>query len=170
DETRRHVLTGEHDRLTGGPRREHPLFDPIHERRHDGAVLVDHRDARLDHVRLRSRLDRPQDHVDIVGVEEVVAAEDRDVRRRRTADGLAIVLRDAEVPLVAHIGDAIVVDRGEPPRDRLIGIAVVDHDQAPVGIALGADRGHRLEQQVGVAPEGTEDLQGHPSTPHPVIL
>jgi hypothetical protein len=42
--------------------------------------------------------------------------------------------------------------------DPRVGVAVVDHDQGPVGIGLGADTVHGREQEVRISPERDEDL------------
>ncbi len=144
-------------------RPDQPLLDPVGQRQGLVAVLVDHADARLDHRGLRELRVDAQDLLDVVRQKAVVAAEVDQQRLGGHADGGAEVGHQPLVDGLAVVGDARVVEFGDPVADLERGVGVVDDRQPPLVAGLGQDAVDGLLHQGRVSPVGDEDLHGHRS-------
>src|SRR6218665_255797 len=96
---------------------------------------------------------------------EVVASEDCDVFTTCSTDRFPVVFCDAEIDLVTHVRDSLVIELLEILAYRIVRIAVVKYRHRPVSPRLGTHGLDGLEQQVGLAPEWDKDLRYHRFTP-----
>src|SRR5699024_3611327 len=133
---------------------------------HGGAVLVDHTDAHLHHGRVRDRGEPVRHHLQVVGQHDVVGAHHHHDRSRDHAQAFAVVAVGAEVLLVLLVRHSAVAG-GELTHvaGRLgIRVAVVDHHQAEIPVALREDTVHGLLEVVDVPVVREHHVNGHRGT------
>ncbi len=133
-------------------------LDPVAQRVDLGAVLVDDPDTDLDDRGVGVRRVGGADGGQEAGFEQVVAAQEHHQVGGRQVAAPCVVAGGPQVGLVADVADPRVALGGEVLGHGRVRVAVVDDDQAPVGVGLGAHAVHGREQQLGLAPEGHEDL------------
>ena len=73
-------------------------------------MLVNHHHARLEDARLRVGRRRINQPLHIVRQHHVVSAHDRDQLVLHEGEAFAVVAVRAQVLLVAHIGDALIIE------------------------------------------------------------
>jgi len=130
------------------------------------ADLVDHHDTRLEHACPWITLGSIDEPVDIVREHDVVGPHDLHERVLDEGQALAVIAVGPEVGLIAHVGDAGVLQGVEPARNRVVRIAVIDDDQPPVRIRLAQDGPDSLLHHGHIAVEREEDVDSHEGAFH----
>ena len=97
----------------------------------------------------------------IVGEHDVISTHDGDQLVLHESQALTVVRVRTQVLLITHVGDALVLERLEPAGNRVIRVAVIDNNQAPVRVGLTDHRQHSLLHHGDVAVVGEQNINGH---------
>ena len=97
----------------------------------------------------------------IVGEHDVVSTHDGDQLVLHECQALAVVRVRAQVGFITHVGDALILQRLEPAGNRVVWVAVINNNQAPVRVGLADHRQHSLLHHGDVAVVGEQNINGH---------
>ena len=97
----------------------------------------------------------------VVGEHNVVSTHDGDQLVLHEGQALTVVRVCTQVGFITHVGDALVLQRLEPAGNRVVRVAVINNDQAPVRIGLTDHRQHSLLHHGDVAVVGEQNINGH---------
>ena len=97
----------------------------------------------------------------VVGEHDVVGTHDGDQFVLHEGQALAVVCVRTQVGFVAHVGDALVLQGLEPAGNRVVRVAVIHHDQAPVRVGLTDHGQHGLLHHGNVAVVREQNINGH---------
>ena len=107
---------------------------------------------------LRRRIHQP---LHIVGEHDIISTHDGDQVILYEGQALAVITVRAQVLLVTHVGDALILERLEPAGNRVVRVAVIDNNHAPVRVGLTDHRQHSLLHHGNVAVVGEQNINGH---------
>ena len=125
-------------------RRTVVFFRALHKGIRQRIILVDNHHTGLENTGFWVGGGRVYQPLHIVGEHHVVRAHNGYEIVLYEGQTLTIVGVCAQVRFIAHIGDALIVQRGKPAGNRLVRVAVIHYNQAPVGVGLPHNREHSL--------------------------
>ena len=124
-------------------------------------MLVNHDHARLENGCLRVLRRRIHQPLHIVGKHDIISTHDGDQFILYEGQALTVITVRAQVLLVTHVGDTLILERLEPAGNRIIRVAVIDNNHAPVRVGLTDHRQHSLLHHGNVAVVGEQNINGH---------
>ena len=95
----------------------------------------------------------------IVGEHDIISTHDGDQLVLYEGQALAVITVRAQVLLVTH--DALILERLEPSGNRVVRVAVINNNHAPVRVGLTDHRQHSLLHHGNVAVVGEQNINGH---------
>ena len=107
---------------------------------------------------LRRRIHQP---LHIVGEHDIISTHDGDQVILYKGQALTVITVRAQVLLVTHVGDALILQRLEPAGNRVVRVAVINNNHAPVRVGLTDHRQHSLLHHGDVSVVGEQNINGH---------